>query len=211
MIYIFRKLSIISPDPPGVLPKTAVSTWLVCVLVTRVAFSKLANLDLLKRRIVVLGTGEKAARIAGLAAAGADRYFVPVAYLYCGGESSVTAAARVDLRDKGPDAIADCARGLAATEIVVAADDGDALPVTELLRCRAAGIRVSNYMDFIERQTKTVDPDALQPSWLIFSDGFRDSALAKLSKRCFDIVFALALLLFTLPLMLLTAAANRAR
>jgi len=56
-------------------------------------------------------------------------------------------------------------------------------------------------------QTKTVDPDALQPSWLIFSDGFRDSALAKLSKRCFDIVFSLALLLFTLPLMLLTAAA----
>ena len=60
-------------------------------------------------------------------------------------------------------------------------------------------------MDFIERQTKTVDPDALQPSWLIFSDGFRHSALAKLSKRCFDIVLALALLLFTLPLMLLTA------
>src|SRR3954447_844372 len=91
-------------------------------------------------------------------------------------------------------------------EIVVAPNESAPLPVAELLRCRAAGIRVSSYMDFIERQTKTVDPDALQPSWLIFSDGFRDSALAKLSKRCFDIVFSLALLLFTLPLMLLTAA-----
>ena len=153
----------------------------------------------------MLGTGEKAARIAGLAAAGADRYFVPVAYLYCGGESSIAATARVDIRDKGTDAIVDCARRLGAREIVVAADDCDGLPVTELLRCRAAGIRVSNYMDFIERQTKTVDPDALQPSWLIFSDGFRHSTLANLSKRCFDIVFALALLLFTLPLMVLTA------
>ena len=112
---------------------------------------------------------------------------------------------RVDIRDKGPDAIVDCARGLGAREIVVAADDCDGLPVTELLRCRAAGIRVSNYMDFIERQTKTVDPDALQSSWLIFSDGFRHSALANLTKRCFDIVFALALLLFTLPLMVMTA------
>lgn len=191
--------------------KTAVSTWLLCLLVTRVAFSRLANLDLLKRRVVVLGTGEKASRIASLATAGANRYFVPVAYLECGsecgGESRMTAAGRVDLRDKGPDAIAIYARHLAAAEIVVAADNGDALPVTELLRCRAAGIRVTNYMDFVERQTKTVDPDALQPSWLIFSDGFRDSALAKLSKRCFDIIFSLALLLFTLPLMLLTAVA----
>ena len=185
--------------------KTAVSTWLVCVLVTRVAFSKLVDLDFLKRRVVVLGTGGRAARIAGLAAAGANRYFVPVAYLECGGESRIAGAARVDLRNEGPDAIAACARGLAATEIVVAVDEGEPLPVTALLRCRAAGIRVTNYMDFVERQTKTVDPDVLQPSWLIFSDGFRDSALAKLTKRCFDIVFSSALLLFTLPLMLLTA------
>ena len=60
-------------------------------------------------------------------------------------------------------------------------------------------------MDFIERQTKTVDPDAVEPQWLIYSDGFRHSAAANLSKRCFDIGLALALLLFTLPLMLLTA------
>jgi hypothetical protein len=187
--------------------KTAVSTWLLCVLVTRVAFSKLANLDLLKRRIVVLGTGGKAARIADLAAAGDNRYFVPVAFLHCGGESRITAAAQIDLRDEGPDAIVAYARGIAAAEIVVAADENDELPVTELLRCRAAGVRVTNYLDFVERQTKTVDPEALQPSWLIFSDGFRDSPLTKLSKRCFDVTFSLALLLFTLPLMLLTAAA----
>ena len=208
----FRKPSIILPDPPGAFAKTAVLTWLVCILVTRFAFSRLANLDFLKRRVVVLGTGEKAARIASLAAAGADRYFVPVAYLDCGWRKQHHrngAGRSFATRDPMPSL--DCARGLAAREIVVAADDCDPLPVTELLRCRAAGIRVSNYMDFIERQTKTVDPDALQPSWLIFSDGFRESALAKLSKRCFDIVFALALLLFTLPLMAADGAGDRAR
>ncbi|MGE3783286.1 MAG: exopolysaccharide biosynthesis polyprenyl glycosylphosphotransferase, partial [Alphaproteobacteria bacterium] len=186
-------------------PKTAVSTWLLCILVTRIAFSRLTELNFLKRRVVVLGTGERAGRIAALAAAGADRYFVPVAYLYCGGENNTGATAQVEMRGKGVDAIVDCARGLGAREIVVAADDSDGLPVTELLRCRAAGIRVSNYMDFIERQTKTVDPDALQPSWLIFSDGFRHSTMATLSKRCFDVVLALALLFFTLPLMAMTA------
>ena len=186
--------------------KTAVLTWLLCVIATRIAFSRLADLDFLKRRVVVLGTGEKAARIAGLATAEANRYFFPVAYLDCGGESSVsprrrglTSAERVRM----PSLTAHEASPPA--EIVVAADECDDLPVTELLRCRAAGIRVSNYMDFIERQTKTVDPDAVEPKWLIFSDGFRHSAAANLSKRCFDIVLALALLLFTLPLMLLTA------
>jgi sugar transferase (PEP-CTERM system associated) len=185
--------------------KTAGSTWLLCVLVTRVAFSRLADLDLLKRRVVVLGTGEKAARIAGLAASGTGGYFTPVAYLYHGGESRVAMTAQIDIRGKDANAIVDCARGFAAREIVVATDTEEALPITGLLRCRAAGIRVSDYMDFVERQTKTVDPDALQPSWLIFSDGFRHSSVANISKRCFDVVFALFLLLFTLPLMLLTA------
>src|SRR4051794_29548820 len=91
--------------------KTAVTTWLLCVLVPRVAYSKLADLDFLKRRVAVLGTGEKAARIDALAAAGANRYFVPVAYFECGGDGRLTGASRIDLRDKGPDAIASCARG----------------------------------------------------------------------------------------------------
>src|SRR3954462_4845086 len=119
--------------------KTAVLTWLVCVLVTRIAFSKLANLDFLKRRVVVLGTGDKAARIASLAAAGDHRYFIPVAYLECAGESSITAASRVDLRDKGRDAIPASPRGAPAAEIGVPANETAPLPVAELLRCRAAG------------------------------------------------------------------------
>lgn len=179
--------------------QTAVSTWLLCILITRIAFSRLTNLDLLKRRIIVLGTGEKAMRIADLAASGINRYFVPVAYLPCGGESRGVAATQVD------DTIANCARDLAAREIVVAIDDDATLPIAELLRCRAAGIRVSDYMDFIERQTKTVDPNALTPKWLIFSDGFYGSALADFSKRCFDIISSITLLLFALPLMLVTA------
>src|SRR3954465_5231130 len=85
--------------------KTAALTWLLCVIATRIAFSRLADLDFLKRRIVVLGTGEKAARIAGLATAEANRYFIPVAYLDYGGESRIAATALLDIREKGPDAI----------------------------------------------------------------------------------------------------------
>jgi sugar transferase (PEP-CTERM system associated) len=188
-----------------VFEQKAVLTWLFCILLTRLAFLRLAELDVFKRRVVVLGRGQKAARIALLAKAGSNRYFLPVAYLPCGGDARNGNAEAVDLHRGGPDAIAECARDLGATEIVVAADDRRGLPVTELLRCRAAGIRVIDYLDFIERQTKTVDLDALQPGWLIFSDGFRRSSLANFCKRVFDIASALGLVLFTLPLMLLTA------
>jgi exopolysaccharide biosynthesis polyprenyl glycosylphosphotransferase len=51
---------------------------------------------------------------------------------------------------------------------------------------------------------KFVDLTALQPSWLIFSDGFRGCGPTKIGKRCFDVAISLALLLFTVPLLLLT-------
>ena len=74
-----------------------------------------------------------------------------------------------------------------------------------MLQCRIAGIHVIDYLDFIERETEAVDLNALQPGWLIFSDGFRRSLLRRVCKRSFDIVSSLSLLLFTLPLLLLAA------
>jgi sugar transferase (PEP-CTERM system associated) len=181
------------------------ATWLLCILFTRTAFLRFVDLDVFKRRVLVLGTGRKAARIAALATERSIRHFVPAAYLRCGTDLAMVPAAEVDLDSEGPDVIADCARELRATEIVVATDDRRGLPVSELLRCRTAGIRVIDYLDFIERETEAVDLAALQPGWLIFSDGFRGSGrTAKVCKRCFDIALALTLSLFTLPLMLLT-------
>jgi len=155
-----------------------------------------------KRHVLVLGTGRKAARIAALAAEPSVRHFVPVAYLRCGDELGIVTA-EVDVDESDPGAITRFARKHRATEIVVATDDRRGLPVSQLLQCRVAGIHVIDYLDFMERETETVDLNALQPGWLIFSDGFRSSLLRRACKRSFDIVSSLALLLLTLPLMLL--------
>jgi sugar transferase (PEP-CTERM system associated) len=180
-------------------------TWVLCIFVTRIAFLNFVNLKVFKRRVLVLGAGRKAARIAALATGRNIRHFVPVAYLRCGIDPGLVPAYKVDVNTASPDAIADCAVEARAREIVVATDDRRGLPVSALLRCRTAGIHVIDYLDFIERETKTVDLAALQPGWLIFSDGFRHSRLRELLKRSFDIVLSLALLLFTLPLMLLSS------
>jgi sugar transferase (PEP-CTERM system associated) len=189
------------------LDQSTLLIWLLCILFTRAAFLRFADLNVFKRQVLVLGTGRKAARIAALGSARTMRQFTSVAYLRCGIDPGMVPAAAIDIQNGGLDVIAGCVRELHATEIVVATDDRRGLPVRELLRCRTAGIHVIDYLDFIERETKTVDLGALQPGWLIFSDGFRGSGLAaRACKRGFDIVLSLVLLLFTLPLILLTCA-----
>ena len=48
--------------------------------------------------------------------------------------------------------------------------------------------------------------DSLNPSWMVFSDGFQRTSLKFMAKRVFDVVVSLLLLIVTLPVALLTAA-----
>jgi len=106
-----------------------------------------------------------------------------------------------------PDALADIVYRLGVSEIVVAADDRRGLPVSQLLHCKLAGIKVIDFLDFWERETRTIDLEALRPSWLFYSDGFRCGPLDEFLKRAFDIVVSVGLLLLTLPLWMVTAGA----
>ena len=83
---------------------------------------------------------------------------------------------------------------LGASEIVVATDDRRGLPVRQLLHSKLAGVKVVDFLDFWERETKTVDLEALKPSWLFYSDGFRCGPLDELLNRAFDITVSLGLL-----------------
>jgi sugar transferase (PEP-CTERM system associated) len=73
----------------------------------------------------------------------------------------------------------------------------------ELLECRLAGIEVLELPSFLERETGKVRLDVLNPSWIIFGEGFRASARQQLLERAFDIVASLGLLVVALPFMLL--------
>jgi sugar transferase (PEP-CTERM system associated) len=100
------------------------------------------------------------------------------------------------------------ARELEVDEIVIAMDDRRReFPVRELLDCRLNGIEVIDIVSFLERETGRVHVDVLNPSWIIFAAGFRRDALRQASKRAFDLLASLALVLLTWPFMLLTAIA----
>jgi sugar transferase (PEP-CTERM system associated) len=65
---------------------------------------------------------------------------------------------------------------------------------------KTAGVHVNDFSTFLERETGRVDLDTLNPSWLIFSDGFSSGrAISSVLKRMFDMVASAILLLFALP------------
>ncbi len=86
----------------------------------------------------------------------------------------------------------------------------NALPLQDLLRVRTTGVAVTNISSFLERETGRIDLRSVNPSWLIFSDGFASGRMVSSAfKRAFDVIASLVLLAFTLPIILLTAVAIR--
>jgi sugar transferase (PEP-CTERM system associated) len=56
---------------------------------------------------------------------------------------------------------------------------------------------------FLERETGKVRLDVLNPSWIIFGDGFRASATQQFMERSFDVAASIGLLVIASPFMLL--------
>jgi sugar transferase (PEP-CTERM system associated) len=82
----------------------------------------------------------------------------------------------------------------------------NALPLQDLLRIKTTGVHVNDISSFLERETGRVDLDSVNPSWLIFSDGFSSGRrLSGIAKRLFDVVASAILVALTFPIILLFA------
>ena len=175
------------------------------LIALRILVGKMIGGQAFKRRVVVLGAGARAARLKALAQTpGAG--FVVVGYI------SMSEPARVIPEAIARDAIynlADHVVLLNASEVVLALEERrNALPLKDLLRIKTTGVHVNEISTFLERETGRVDLQSVNPSWLIFSDGFSSGRmLSSLFKRLFDIVASVILLTLTLPLIIVTAIA----
>lgn len=178
------------------------------LLMTRALFLLFADTRAWKRRIVVIGAGERAARIKELAERPNGAHFVPAAFVSFAKDRRHVDDCALALDDTLDAAtLYELTRRYGASEIVIATDDRRGLPVHPLLGCKARGVAITEFLSFCERETGRLDLEALQPSWLVFSDGFRMSWIARTIKRVFDILVSAAMLALTLPLLLLTAIA----
>jgi sugar transferase (PEP-CTERM system associated) len=93
-------------------------------------------------------------------------------------------------------------------ELVVAVQNRrEAMPVKDLLQCRFAGIGVIEFISFMERETGRIELDLLNPSWIIFGDGFRRDGVRLFTARALDFIASGVLLVLASPVMLLTGLA----
>ncbi len=170
------------------------------------AFDRLVASRRLRRRVLVLGAGRVASRIARMLDSGYAPMTRCVGYLQI--EDGPVAVPEEDvLHPMGP--IEDLIVGQNVDEVVVALDERrEHLPVDALLQCRLKGIAVTNLSTFLEREEGRVDTESLHPSWMIFSAGFTAATrIQRLIKRAFDILASLVILTVTFPLLAAAALA----
>ena len=156
-----------------------------------------------RRRVLVLGAGSRADRLRKLGEEPGCG-FVIVGYIRMSNtdpvvEEAINRTAIYNLKRY--------VENLAVSEVVLAMEERrNALPLHDLLRIKTAGVHVNDFSTFLERETGRVDLDTVNPSWLIFSDGFSSGrALSGVAKRLFDITASLLLLILTAPVIVLFA------
>ncbi|APE28598.1 TIGR03013 family XrtA/PEP-CTERM system glycosyltransferase [Aurantiacibacter gangjinensis] len=173
------------------------------LVINRAITGAVAGTSAFRRRILVLGAGPRALRLKQLSQRPESGFSVVGFVDMTGRHGSVHEAL---LRTDIPDLSAHVA-SLRATEVVLALEERrNSLPLKDLLRVKTAGVYVNEFSSFLERETGRVDLDTLNPSWLIFSDGFSSGrAISSFAKRVFDILASGLLLVLTFPVIALFA------
>lgn len=181
----------------------AMGLAILMLVAMRILLGSLLGGEAFKRRLIVLGAGNRANRIRDLEhTKGAG--FVVVGYIAMNDGPQVVAEA---INRNAIYNLSDFVVKLGASEVVLALEERrNALPLSDLLRIKTTGVHVNEMSTFLERETGRVDLDSVNPSWLIFSDGFSSGRrLSTIAKRLFDVFASSLLIVLTAPIILIAA------
>jgi sugar transferase (PEP-CTERM system associated) len=181
----------------------AMALSIVLLVLNRMVVGGILGAAAFRRRVLVLGAGPRAARLRNLGER-PESGFVIVGFVGMNeGEPVVEEAiARAAIHN-----LTRFVENLGVSEVVLALEERrNSLPLNDLLRIKTAGVHVNDFSSFVERETGRVDLDSVNPSWLIFSDGFSSlRAFSSAAKRVFDVAASALLLVLTAPLIVLFA------
>ena len=176
---------------------------IAALVMVRIVWNATVKETAFQRRILVLGAGSRAQRLHRLSQRQGSGFTI-VSFVKMGqGDAQIDGAIRRD--DIGD--LGQFVTRHGASEVVLAMEERrGSLPLKDLVRIKTKGILVNEFSSFLERETGRLDLDTLDPSWLIFSDGFSSGRfLSSVFKRIFDIFASLLLLTVSLPLIVIFA------
>jgi sugar transferase (PEP-CTERM system associated) len=166
--------------------------WIASAIALRILYQNTYRSGLCTKRIFLVGTGKDFRQLDDLARSAHRRFQVA-------GQFGVDAA---DCGRKLQSAVASSTSSDPVHEIVVAIG-GTHTPWDVLARCKLSGIRVSDYLDFYEREGRQVCIENLREDWIAMSRGFKPGGIVR---RSFDVVFSGVVFVLTAPLLLLAMA-----
>lgn len=169
----------------------------------RALFERFVDGCVLRKRILVLGTGKRATKIERLRRKSDQRGFQLLGFVASGGcqHCYINPDRLIDVKD-----VCEYALKNNVDEIVVALDDRrHGLPTEQLLDCRMSGIEITEDLDFFERESGLIQLDLIKASWLIHTKGFSNNYYRYIEKRALDVSGALILGVILAPFMVLTA------
>jgi sugar transferase (PEP-CTERM system associated) len=187
----------------------AVMAGHAAVFAARLLFLKSLDLPFMRRALLVVGCGTRAARFRRFVEEKL-RHEVNIVGHIPGTRDEVSSLSGVVPETFAADAeILDVVEQMRVDEVVVAMDDQRGMPIDKLLRCKTSGLRVRDDVMFLEEEVGYIDTTVVTPGWFVFRQGFSRSDVFLFVKRAFDIVVSILFLVFTLPITLITALVIR--
>ena len=175
------------------------------ILIVRTVFFQWTAFGLIKKKILILGAGEQARAILDLVSSNKHRDAIEVVGVHPLTTADV-AVSNVNILPVTMS-VSEAANQFGVHEIIIAMREqrGGALPVSQLLDCKLRGVQITDLQSFFERELGQIRLDSLKASWLVFGEGCRQGLIRETVKRLFDVVASGLLLLFTLPVIVVTA------
>ena len=164
--------------------------------------------QLSRRRVLVLGSGERAAIIEKRMRRTVDRrYFELVGFVNIPGDKTGFIPEEKLITLDFQNDLFTFAEQNSIDQLVIACDERrNMLPVDLLFKCKTRGIDVTDILDFIESETGQIAVNLIYPSWVIYSNGLSISQRFRTSLDYrLNVILALITLLLTWPIMLITA------
>ncbi|MGD0295018.1 MAG: TIGR03013 family XrtA/PEP-CTERM system glycosyltransferase [Terracidiphilus sp.] len=198
LVYLFPELDI----GPYVL-LTGVSFLAVLLVLWRGSYEWIISHPMFRERVYVLGCGPRAHAVVDLLKSSRETGMEVVGWK---GESDAHGRLErfsADLRAfRGPKPGID--------RVIVAMEDRrESMPVRELLDLRLCGVAIENSSTLMERLSGKLQLDGLNPSTLIFTEGFRMNASQQLFRRTLSSAVSFCALLICLPFLPLIILAVR--
>ena len=176
---------------------------IVCILLGiswRCGYSYLLKKRILTEKVLLLGSGDLCRKIFSEVAENTNSGYQITGWVTTNGASPQTISSEVPVF-KMNGGIYELAGSLMSKKIVVAMDQKrGSLPTEELLRCKMRGIKIFEGESFYEKLTGKILVDQINPSWFIFSEGFRKSWFTRIMKRTTGLILAGLGLLLASPL-----------